>query len=250
MYTALRAMAEHLDRVRAAARDRQRDLPRAGPARPGGDRRRSAARRSHRVAGFGRRARAGRGSRRCACTACSVDAHDTDRAFQDVVVPEVPRPDQIELPPEPDSPNPFGPINFHEQTEWRPVSPLDDPGVGRFMSWVRLKQDALLPDGTRDPLVLAVHGDVLGPAVGRGLGSSRERAADDGALARDRHPVHRDAGHAVGAPGDRGLACGRRLRHRARALVGRRAAAVRDRDADRAPRASSAATLRPPLDGL
>jgi acyl-CoA thioesterase len=51
------------------------------------------------------------------------------------------------------------------------VSPLDDPGVGRFMSWVRLKHDARLPDGTRDPLVLAVHGDVLGPAVGRGLGA-------------------------------------------------------------------------------
>ena len=96
-------------------------------------------------------------------------SHDTDRQLQDVVVPEVPRPDQIELPPPPDRPNPFGQINFHEQTEWRPVSPLDDPGPARFMSWVRLKQDALLPDGTRDPLVLAVHGDVLGPAVGRGL---------------------------------------------------------------------------------
>jgi acyl-CoA thioesterase len=169
MYTALRAMAEHLDRAEqplvtanaiflapvppgpveidvevlrdgrtASQVSADVHVPGAGPAL-----------RVHGV--FGR-------------------AHDTDRAFQDVVVPEVPRPDQIELPPEPDSPNPFGPINFHEQTEWRPVSPLDDPGVGRFMSWVRLKHDALLPDGTRDPLVLAVHGDVLGPAVGRGLG--------------------------------------------------------------------------------
>src|SRR5204862_4883283 len=67
----------------------------------------------------------------------------------------------------PERPNPFGPINFHEQTEWRPVSPLDDPGKGHFLSWVRLRKT--------EPhlLSLAVHGDVLGPAVGRALGPHR-----------------------------------------------------------------------------
>ena len=41
-------------------------------------------------------------------------------------------------PPVPERPNPFGTINFPEQTDWKPVSPLDDPGKGQFMSWVRL----------------------------------------------------------------------------------------------------------------
>ena len=89
--------------------------------------------------------------------------HDVDLAYQDVVCPEVPRPQDV--PPPPDNrPNPFGEINFHQQTEWRPVSPLDEPGSGRFMSWVRLVR------GEPHLLALAVHGDVLGPAVGRALG--------------------------------------------------------------------------------
>jgi acyl-CoA thioesterase len=99
-------------------------------------------------------------------------AHDTHLTFQDVVVPEVPLPHQIEPPDLAERPNPFGSIPFHEQTQWLPVSPLDDPGRGRFASWVRLIRDSRLPDGSLDPLVLAVHGDVLGPAVGRGLGPS------------------------------------------------------------------------------
>jgi len=88
--------------------------------------------------------------------------HDTDLAHQEVRFPEVPGPAEIAIPPE--RPNPFGRINFHEQTEWRPASPLDDPGKGHFLSWVRLRES--------EPhlLSLAVHGDVLGPAVGRALG--------------------------------------------------------------------------------
>ncbi len=49
------------------------------------------------------------------------------------------------------------------------MSPLDDPGKGRFLSWVRLLE------GEPDRLTLAVHGDVLGPAVGRALGPHDER---------------------------------------------------------------------------
>lgn len=94
-------------------------------------------------------------------------AHDTELMHQEVRFPEVPRPADIEIPPE--RPNPFGQINFHEQTEWRPVSPLDDPGKGHFLSWVRLRES--------EPhlLSLAVHGDVLGPAVGRALGPYETR---------------------------------------------------------------------------
>jgi acyl-CoA thioesterase len=93
--------------------------------------------------------------------------HDTELAHQEVRFPEVPGPHELEQPP--DRPNPFGRINFHEQTEWRPASPLDDPGKGHFLSWVRLRES--------EPhlLSLAVHGDVLGPAVGRALGPHDER---------------------------------------------------------------------------
>jgi acyl-CoA thioesterase len=98
-------------------------------------------------------------------------AHDTDLTHQEVLFPEVPLPADIPLPPEPEGPNPWGRINFHEQTAWRPVSPLDDPGKGQFLSWVRLIE------GEPDRLTLAVHGDVLGPAVGRALGSHEKRGA-------------------------------------------------------------------------
>jgi acyl-CoA thioesterase len=97
-------------------------------------------------------------------------AHDTELAFEDVPVPEVPRPDQIAPPAPPERPNPFGEIPFHQQTAWLPVSPFDDHGRGRFASWVRLLREPRLPDGALDPLMLTVHGDVLGPAVGRALG--------------------------------------------------------------------------------
>jgi acyl-CoA thioesterase len=90
-------------------------------------------------------------------------AHDTNLAYEDMRFPEVPGPESTPPPPS-DRPNPFGQINFHQQTEWRPVTPLDDPGKGRFMSWVRLI------NGKTDRLALAVHGDVLGPAVGRAIG--------------------------------------------------------------------------------
>ena len=95
-------------------------------------------------------------------------AHDKELSHQEVRFPEVPGPADVEMPPE--RPNPFGQINFHEQTEWRPVSPLDDPGKGHFLSWVRLRET--------EPhlLSLAVHGDVLGPAVGRALGPPDDSA--------------------------------------------------------------------------
>src|SRR5262249_51925036 len=90
-------------------------------------------------------------------------AHDTDLEHQEVVFPEVSLPVDTPI-PDITRPNPFGVIPFHQQTEWRPVSPLDDPGKGQFLSWVRLIE------GDPHLLALAVHGDVLGPAVGRAIG--------------------------------------------------------------------------------
>jgi acyl-CoA thioesterase len=96
-------------------------------------------------------------------------AHDTDLRHDEIVFPEVSLPADTPEPPPPLEDSPWGVINFHEQTEWRPVSPLDDPGKGHFMAWVRLIE------GEPHRLSLAVHGDVLGPAVGRALGP-RERS--------------------------------------------------------------------------
>jgi acyl-CoA thioesterase len=93
-------------------------------------------------------------------------AHDTDLEHQEVVFPEVSLPADTPI-PDMKRPNPFGEIPFHTQTEWRPVSPLDDPGKGQFLGWVRLLE------GETDRLALAVHGDVIGPAVGRAIGPDR-----------------------------------------------------------------------------
>jgi acyl-CoA thioesterase len=95
-------------------------------------------------------------------------AHDTDLAHQEVVFPEVSLPAATPV-PDITRPNPFGEIPFHQQTEWRPVSPLDDYGKGQFLCWVRLLE------GEPDRLSLAVHGDVIGPAVGRALGPHETR---------------------------------------------------------------------------
>ena len=170
-----------------------------------------------RVAGRGRPPRAGRRRRpRCACTACSAPRTTPSSRTKRCGSPKCRARPTRPMPP--DRPNPFGQINFHEQTEWRPVSPLDDPGKGQFLSWVRLLE------GEPDLLSLAVHGDVLGPAVGRALGAARPERHVHGAVARDRHPLRAGAGDVVGAAGDRGVAHRRRLRDRPRAPVGRRPA--------------------------
>ena len=129
MYAALRAMERAARPRRPLARDRERDLPRAGSAGPDHHRRRRAARRPARVTGRGRPPRPRRRpARRCACTACSAPRTTPSSRTKRCGSPRCRGPDDIELPPE--RPNPFGQINFHEQTEWRPASPLDDPGQG------------------------------------------------------------------------------------------------------------------------
>ncbi len=72
--------------------------------------------------------------------------------------------------------NRFVDIPFHAQTEWRLAvgsfeedAPPDDP---RTVSWFRLNRSPIEDDGAWNPAALAVPGDILGPAVGRGLGGS------------------------------------------------------------------------------
>jgi acyl-CoA thioesterase len=105
-------------------------------------------------------------------------AHDIEHALQDVHFPDVPPPEECDPPPpQPDDDTrPWGHINFHDQTDWRPANgtapweELYGKGEPRMCSWVRLQKEPLLADGSYDPLVLALHGDQIGTAVGQGLG--------------------------------------------------------------------------------
>ena len=104
---------------RPTARDRERDLPRAGAARTDHHRRRRAARRPHaRRRSPPTSASPAARHRHCACTACSASRTTPISRFQDVRFPEVPRPADVRL-RRSSGPIPFGTINFHEQTEWR-----------------------------------------------------------------------------------------------------------------------------------
>jgi len=103
-------------------------------------------------------------------------AHDVEHGLLDVRFPEVPHPLDVEPPPPDEDRMPFGHINFHDQTDWRPVSGVwfdresFRAGPARCQIWTRLLQEPNLDGGSYDPLALAIHGDVIGPAVGAGLG--------------------------------------------------------------------------------
>jgi acyl-CoA thioesterase len=71
-------------------------------------------------------------------------AHDTEISYEEVRFPEVPRPDALPPPPVPERPNPFGEINFHKQTDWKPVSPLDEPVPNRSRRRLDLEERAFL----------------------------------------------------------------------------------------------------------
>jgi len=103
--------------------------------------------------------------------------HDTGYRFQGATAPEVAGP--LDYAPRPDVPdNPFADIPYHRQTEWR----LADgqmhwgqlevpPGEPRAASWFRFRESPMTENGCWEPGVVAVPGDVLGPAVGAGLGT-------------------------------------------------------------------------------
>ena len=100
-----------------------------------------------------------------------------DLTFPDDVAPPGDLPDLQsvgEAPGEGD--NPFPPIAFHRQIDWRPAvgqSPASRdwrPGPARYAAWMRFRRAPRRPDGTLDPVALAVPGDSLGGAVWQRLG--------------------------------------------------------------------------------
>lgn len=102
-----------------------------------------------------------------------------DRSFVDVVFPtDVEPPERCPPPPPHRVDDPWPVINFHHQTDWRPALPRFwergehawEPGPARFSSWTRLLVEPRLPDGSYDPLSLAVPADSIGPAIGAKFG--------------------------------------------------------------------------------
>ena len=100
---------------------------------------------------------------------------DTPLEFTGAMAPEVP--DPLDCPGRETMPDsPFNRIPYHRQTDFRVAmggfrlgesSPPADPEAA---SWFRFQKSPMLPDGCWDPAVLAVPGDILGPAVHAGLG--------------------------------------------------------------------------------
>jgi acyl-CoA thioesterase len=70
----------------------------------------------------------------------------------------------------------FVDIPFHVQTQWRiAVGSFDAdaaPAEPRTVTWFRFHRSPIDASGAWDPAALAVPGDILGPAVGRGMGGS------------------------------------------------------------------------------
>ncbi len=98
--------------------------------------------------------------------------------FRGAVPPEVPEPDDCAPRAVLDPDSPFARIPYHAQTDFRLTAPSPSwgqefpPGEPRTSSWFRFKAPPRLPDGRWDPTSLAVPGDILGPAVHAGAGSS------------------------------------------------------------------------------
>jgi acyl-CoA thioesterase len=105
------------------------------------------------------------------------DRRDAPIDFVEATMPDVPPPDQCPPPPEREPDDPFGDINFHQQTDWRPATadPWDpeqwQPGrPADFSSWTRLLREPRRADGSLDPVALCVPGDMMGPAIGTKYG--------------------------------------------------------------------------------
>lgn len=100
---------------------------------------------------------------------------ETALAFAGATAPEVP--DPLDCPARetvPDSP--FSAIPYHRQTDFRIAmgnirwGEELDPGEPRAASWFRFLRSPVTAEGHWEPAILAVPGDVLGPAVHAGLG--------------------------------------------------------------------------------
>lgn len=98
--------------------------------------------------------------------------------FIGAVAPDVPGPEHCAARPEIDQDSPFARIPYHSQTEFRMTDRTIGwghefpPGEPRTSSWFRFRRPPLLPDGRWEPATLALPGDILGPAVHAGAGSS------------------------------------------------------------------------------
>ncbi len=125
-------------------------------------------------------------------------AHDFGREFTDISYPGDVKPPDACPPPPARRDERWPAINFHEQTDWRPALPQfwDEPAnaetaettatedaqtqgdpmprAARFASWTRLLVEPRLPDGSYDPISLAVPADSIGPAIGAKHGPSDE----------------------------------------------------------------------------
>lgn len=114
-----------------------------------------------------------------AATATFGRLEDAPIAYRDATIPpEAGRPEDHEPPPPRDPDDPFPPLPFHHQTEWRLAigtpwwadEPAPSSGAARTGSWMRLVREPVLADGTYDPLALCVPGDTVGSAIGQRLG--------------------------------------------------------------------------------
>jgi len=121
------------------------------------------------------------GTRSDLVVTCVLGRRDRDSTLrlQGAEPPEVPEPE--DLPPRPTvTDNPFADIPYHRQTDWR----LADgtlhwgqtdvpPGEPRAASWFRFHESPRTADGSWETGIVAVPGDVLGPAVGAGIGTAQ-----------------------------------------------------------------------------
>jgi hypothetical protein len=112
---------------------------------------------------------------------------DAPVAFLDVEFPDgAGHPDDHDPPPPRPDDAPFPPVNFHEQTEWRPAigNKFWDPpeawvdGPARAGSWHRLIETPFLHDGTLDPVSLCIPADMMGPAIGQRLGPEPDESTN------------------------------------------------------------------------
>lgn len=103
---------------------------------------------------------------------------DSQYRFLGATPPEVPSPEQTAPRPALDDDSPFSKIPYHAQTEFRPVGHTMawgeefPPGEPRSASWFRFHLTPRRDDGTWEPATLALPGDILGPAVHLGVGST------------------------------------------------------------------------------
>ena len=238
MYAALRAMDEAARPRRPLARDRERDLPRAGPARPDHHRRRRAARRP----AARRRSRPICASPASTSPALRVHgvfgaAHDTELAHQEVRFPEVPASGR------------HRDRRPSARTRSARSTSTSRPNGGRSArSTIRARatscRGCACARASRTCSASRCTATCSVPRSGRALGPPDERGmfmvlSLEIGIRFVRAPVD-----AVGAAGDRGLAHRRRLRDRPRPPLGRGRQPLRDRHPDRAPAPPPRSTRR------